>query len=179
MIGKRSKVDYTAHSLSVVENEHVTIHHLKLPDTSMNSVKFINAGGVLAVTGDFGNWIFCREFHPSEKGFASEGYWREKMKISSCQEPSKYDADATEEEIKRRLKEEDISDEYREYYNSLLNFLGDGEISYMYHAFNDCPSSMDCEYVPYEKTVNFWFLCILDAFDEICTRIKTEKEQLV
>jgi len=137
----------------------------------MNSVKFINAGGVLAVTGDFGNWIFCREFMPSKNGYASDGYWREKASISSQQVMLKFDSGKTEIEIKRRLNEEDTTEEEKEYYNDLLRHLEDGEVNYMYHAYYDSPSGMDSESIPCVKSPDYWFLCVLDAFDEICDRI--------
>ena len=37
------------------------------------------------VTGDVGNWMFCREFHPSSKGHVSDYYWVEKLQMSSSQ----------------------------------------------------------------------------------------------
>lgn len=171
LIGRRSKLNFKDHNLIVTKEGETLVHYLRKPNTVCDSIKFINTNGIMAVTGDYGNWIFCREFHPSPTGYASDGYWREKLKISSCQEPSKFDPDETEKEIKKRLKEEDCPAEYTEYYNDLLNHIEDGEINYMYHAYYDAPRNMDAEYIPHVKSVNHWFLCILDGFDEICRRL--------
>jgi hypothetical protein len=175
--GKRSGLDFSKHKLKITDQDGLLVHYLKKPDTICDSIKFINTNGIMAVTGDYGNWIFCREFHPSPKSYVSEGYWREKLKISSCQEPSKFDPDKTEEEIKRRLKE-DCTEEENDYYNDLLSQIGDGEIKYMYHAYYEAPSSMDAEYIPYVKSVDHWLLCIMDGFDEICRRMTLEQTHL-
>ena len=107
---KRTDIDFSKHEVIITKLDNVVepcvIHYLKLPDTRMNSIKFINCGGVLSVTGDYGNWIFCREFHPSEKEYVSGSYWEEKLRIASCQDPYEYDEDATVAEINRLLAEE-------------------------------------------------------------------------
>ena len=172
MKGKRSGLEFEKHELRITETPEIIIHYLRKPNTVCDAIKFINTEGILAVTGDYGNWIFCREFVPSAKGSASDGYWREKLSIASCQQPMKYDAEKTEEEIKRRLLQLDLTEGEREYYESLLLFIGDGEISYMYHAYYDAPGDIDSEYIPFVKSVDHWFLCVLDGFDEICRRIK-------
>lgn len=191
---KRTKINYSKHLLHVVENEHVIIHHLRLPDTNMNSVKFINCSGIMAVTGDFGNWIFCREFVPSAKEYASEGYWNEKLHISSCQKPEEIDFERIQAELKNRIEERmkeidytgehPLTDRWFEHDDSELMFwkgLHDAadennELDYQVAAFrSDSDYSCDYESIPYYKKSPFWLLCVMDAFDEICTRIK-EKE---
>jgi hypothetical protein len=193
---KRTNIDYSKHDVKVIETEHVTIHHLRLPDTIMNSVKFINTEGILAVTGDFGNWIFCREFVPGPKNAVSDGYWCEKLKNSSCQQPFEIDWDAIEEEIKslidERIKETDyegpypLDDRHFESDDETLMFLVE-----LFHAANNCDKieyeekafrsddydhGFDYEYIPYNKKPQFWLLAVFDAFDEICARLKQVEE---
>src|SRR3989344_2189435 len=90
-IENRTGVDFTKHELIVTEQEGLLVHRLKHPEyTYMNSVTFINTNGIMAVTGDYGNWIFCREFHPNDKEGVSGGYWLEKLKIASSQEGQEF-----------------------------------------------------------------------------------------
>jgi len=42
--------------------------HFQVGDSSTNYIQFINTDRVLTVTGDFGNWVFCRPFVPSPDG---------------------------------------------------------------------------------------------------------------
>lgn len=117
---KRTDVDFSKHELSVIkESDNCIIYVLKIPGTVVNMIKFINVDGICAVTGDFGNWIFCREFHPAAKNYVSDGYWLEKLRTSSSQKPSKYDSERTAEAIRERAKELNIewSDLKKEYEN--------------------------------------------------------------
>lgn len=171
MKGKRTGLDFEKHELRITEQDDLLVHYLRKPNTVCDSIKFINTNGIMAVTGDYGNWIFCREFRPGPRAGVSDGYWKEKLHISSCQEPEKYDPDKTKDEILRRMTEEDCPSEYMDYYKKILHYVEDGKIDYMYHAFNDTPSGMDYEYIPYVKTVDHWLLCVFDGFDEICRRL--------
>ena len=73
---KRTDVDFSKHDLTIIKRENYLLHDLKSPDFDYTErVKFINIEGVLVVTGDYGNWIFCREFHPSSQGYVSDNYW--------------------------------------------------------------------------------------------------------
>lgn len=174
---KRTQIDYSQHELHIVDNDHVKIHHLKMPKSNHHNVKFINCGGIMAVTGDFGNWIFCREFHPGPKEGASEGYWEEKLRILSSQDPYEIDWDATEREIDRLLKEEeDLTEEEIEYLEGLKREIGEAEWRYLSYAFNEGVGRFnDYEYVPTPvKQLKFWLKAVYDAFDEICSRLKDE-----
>ena len=82
---KNTDIDWGKHEMTIRQEGSITIHHLKFPDSSIYNVKFINGEGVLTVTGDFGNWVFCSPFVPSETGYVSEAYWLEKLRIASCQ----------------------------------------------------------------------------------------------
>lgn len=200
---KRTDIDFSKHELIIKESEDLKIHILKIPGTVMNMIKFINVDGVMAVTGDFGNWIFCREFHPTANGYVSDGYWLEKLRISSSQQPSKYDSERTAEAIRERakelniewaelkkeyenkedhteaewnryLKEETRYEETLEYLEECLSNVDD-ELDYTYHAYRNMPSYYDYEYVIFEKTVDVWLTIIFDGFDEICSRLKNNQ----
>ena len=174
-IGKRTQIDFSKHELQVVASDQCLIHKLKKPDTYTDCIIFINACGIMSVTGDYSNWIFCREFHPSKEGAGcDDSYWKQKLKIASCQEPAKYDGDRTHQEIKEMLADEDQewSEEDKEFLNGLLSYTDD-EIEYTYEAYRNQPSHFDMEYIPFVKTVDYHFLAILDGFEEICRRMKS------
>lgn len=168
----RTKIDFSKHEVIVVETPAVTTHYLRKPNTICDSIKFINTNGILAVTGDYGNWIFCREFHPSPTGSVSDGYWMEKLQIASSQEPEEYDEEATKKELQRRLndKEEPCSEKEKEYYESLLDYV-DNESDYKHRAFEDNPG-IDWEYIPFCKRTKYWLEAVFDGFEEICRRMK-------
>jgi hypothetical protein len=172
---KRTRFDFSKHDLTVKHCDCTVIYHLAKPNTIVDSVKFINTNGILAVTGDYGNWIFCREFHPKENGSVSDGYWMEKLQIASTQKPEEYDSDATRAEIQRRLadNEDPPTDEEKEYYESLLRCVDD-EFEYTCAAYNDKPSDMDWEYIPMIRKTKYWLEVVFDAFEEICSRLKED-----
>jgi hypothetical protein len=174
---KRTSIDFSKHVLTTFEDKYVTIYEFKIPGTYTHSMKFINTSGVMTVTGDWGNWVFCREFHPGPENGVSDGYWIEKLHISSCQKPYKYDSDETTRRLKERLQE--IKEEYeegsryeqlKEYYESCLENVDD---YYDYiQAARDHPGFMDAESIIEGKELNRWLEAIFDGFDEICSRMK-------
>jgi len=166
----RTNIDWGKHEVTKTEFEGVLIHKIAKPDTRCRSVVFINTQGILAVTGDYGNWIFCREFHPSKDGFVSDSYWCEKLRIGSTQKPSDFDSDGTEKEIRKMLKEEDISNEDKEYLKDIIGEVNECEERYMVYAYDNLPKDRDPEYIPIIKKLNPWLECIFDAFEEICKR---------
>lgn len=70
----RTGIDFSKHELIIKETDDVTIHWLKIPNSIKKNIKFTNIEGNLVVTGDFGNWIFCRNFIPSGDGYVSDGW---------------------------------------------------------------------------------------------------------
>jgi len=177
---KRTDVDFSKHEVLVTEQEGLLIHYLKKPGTICNSIKYINTNGILAVTGDFGNWIFCREFHPSAEGHVSDGYWCEKLRSASTQTCSDFSPTETEEEIKRLLaEEEDLTEEEIEYLNDCLSAVDAGEFDYTIVAHRqNVGRFQDHENVPLCKELTTWLKCVFDGFDEICRRMKEEQEGL-
>lgn len=98
MKGKRTNINWQDHNVKYSESDNAKIWTIKKPDTAWDSVIFINSCGIMAVTGDYGNWIFNREFHP-EGDKVSECYWLEKLSISSEQTGLVYDQKETFEDI--------------------------------------------------------------------------------
>ncbi len=194
MIGKRTEIDFSEHIVTETKQEGLSIYDFGIPNTWNQRIKFINTCGIMAITGDFGNWIFCREFHPSSKDFVSDYYWCEKLQINSIQEYSDYSPSSTEEELKRRLKEyieeqinedenfheeEDYYDEKNEtikYYKECIEKVRNNEHAYVDFAYQEYPDTLDCEDVVFCKEIKHRLKIIFDAFDEMCRRIK-EKEQ--
>lgn len=177
----RTGIDFSKHELIITDNEFVNICWLKIPDRMMNNIKFINTNGILAVTGDFGNWIFCREFHPSADGYVSDGYWDEKLRIASVQQSHKFDSEQTIKDIDEFVEEHeyyfetdsDVKEEIEEWIEDLRQ-ASDDETDYINVAYRQNPSWLDCEYVPFGKKRHTWLSIIYDAFDEICNRMKNE-----
>lgn len=182
---KRTNYDFSEHELIIEEKDGYLKHTLKHPEYSkMYLIEFLNIQDKLIVSGDYGNWMFCREFHPSEEGGVSDGYWLEKLRMNSTQEPYEYNSEETAELIKEKLKDLDEEydngdidekeyNQYKEYYVEECLYYVDDEIEYLYNAFRgDKPSNLDYEDVPYVRTVKPQLNIVFDAFDEICKRLK-------
>ena len=177
---KRTDIDFSKHKLFITQQDGLLVHDLKIPSTVCYRVKFINTNGILAVTGDFGNWIFCNEFHPGPDEHVSDNYWIGKLKVSSTQVADEFDSDATRELIMERIKDlKSDPDSYHnpveimEYYkNECLQYVDCQEWEYVKHAFGDEFIHVEVEDVPFEKRIKHRLLLIFDAFDEICHHLK-------
>lgn len=186
---KRTRLDFSEHVLTETnlrdENTGVRcdIYTFAIPDTSIHKFVFINTHGTLTVTGDYGNWVFCREFHPSEEGYVSDSYWCEKLHISSVQEIAKYSSEETKEALEE-LIETGLEEYYGEGYKNLnkmkkplkelLSYVDD-ELEYTYHAYRDydITEHIDYDMIPFVKKINPRLDYIFDAFDEMCERKKS------
>lgn len=183
----RTGIDFGKHEHRVEifksEKSEIQIDHFQVGNSRMNYIQFINTNEILTVTGDFGNWVFCRPFVPSEDGYVSDPYWLEKLKIASKQDPGRYDSEATAKEIQELInkgledygyKGEELK-EMKEWYTDLLSYT-DNEHEYVYHAYYESsPKNIDNESIPFCKSVDNWLLIIFDAFDEICKRLKEKQ----
>jgi hypothetical protein len=178
-MNKRTNIDFSKHELKITKLEGVLIHEFKKPDTRNCMLVFINTCGVMTVTGDFGNWVFCREFHPTAEGAVSGGYWDEKLEISSVQKSDKYDADETLKEIQdfRKSFEEnygrEMNEDESEWIEQLENNVYD-EHEYVYLAYRETPNTIDYESVPFGEKRHFWLNAVYDGFNEICEVLKRE-----
>lgn len=178
---KRTTVDFSKHI--ILESHYqdgeynLDVWDFKLPNSNyLHRITFINSCGILAVKGDFGNWIFCREFHPSEKGFVSGGYWDEKLVINSEQEASKYSAEATRKAIEEfENKHEDSGEDVKDWIEALKDSVED-ESEYVFKAYRETPRDIDYEDVPFEKERHYYLNVIYDAFDEMCRKIADKNE---
>ena len=186
MKGKRTGIEFENHELIINDNDYASVYHLKKPNSVISNIKFINTNGILAVTGDYGNWIFCREFHPSADGFVSDGYWIEKVKTLSCQEPLEFDIDETVEDLKEKKEQylednqiveeftdEDDLDEVVKYYRECIERAEYEDVeSYKNYAYNNMPRNFDYDDVVFVESPKFWLKAVFDGFDEICRRLK-------
>jgi hypothetical protein len=184
MRGKRTNVDFSKHEVITTQVEGLLVHHFKRPDTFTHSIKYINTNGILAVTGDYGNWIFCREFHPGPNEFVSDQYWFEKLKINSCQVAFTYSPEETEKAIQDRLNELEEwgfkgneLEEMTTYYENCLEYLSD-EYMYVAEAFKYPKFADHSSAMIFCKAVNPWLEVVFDGFDEICRRILSEKHPI-
>lgn len=183
-MGKRTSWDFSeyTHKVEIFKSEEgneIRVDHLRKGESNIGYVKFVNDGRGLSVFGDFGNWIFCRPFHPSPDGFVSDGYWNEKLKMYSSQDHATYDPERTEEEIQELidngLEEYGYSGEVLESLKDKLNDLlcyVDDEIEYKYHVFRDPHLTLDYDMIPFVRTGSKKLEIVFDAFDEICERLK-------
>ncbi len=185
------KWDFSKHTHKVEifkseDGNEIRVDHFREGDKNMGYVKFVNDSRGLSVFGDFGNWIFCRPFHPSADGHVDYMYWNEKLKISSSQNHAVYDAEETEKELKEKiavgLEEYGYEGQQlriiQEYYTSLLAYADD-EIEYTYQVCRsgNKPHFLEYEQIPFCKKGSVQLEIVFQAFDEICKRIKEKESQ--
>lgn len=176
--GKRTEIDFSKHIHTTEHHPKMRVDVLEIPGSVVNRIVYINTHGCLMVKGDFGNWMFCREFHPSEDGYVSDSYWTEKLETLSTQTAKKYSPEKTEKELREAISEvEEITDDlkeqvaYKEYYENCLDYVYD-EHDYISFAFRDGrPSFMDYEDVIFAEEYRGWLQIVFDGFDEMCNRI--------
>lgn len=170
----RTKIDFSGHKLEVIQSEGVLIHKFKRPNTSACMLVFINTCGVMTVTGDFGNWVFSREFHPSAgQTKVNDIYYDEKLQLNSVQTSKEFDSDEVmkgiaefKEEYKELFHEEDY-EAIEDWIEHLEESLED-EITYSFAAYREKPSCIDYESVPFFKKRRFALDAIYDGFEAIC-----------
>lgn len=190
---KFSTFDYAKEGFQVTTEIYgdgkVRIDRVHKPGTYYMAVTFINTKGVMAVTGDLGNYIFEREFHPAASNWVSCGYWLEKLSdYYSGQKGVEYDPEATRLLIKSMLdgtddgvREQPLTEEEREYLEERLNDASGDDWAYEVEAhlntvgrFNE-----DAELVPLCRKLKYRLGCIFDAFNFACDFIEDlgNKEQ--
>lgn len=170
-------VDFSKHELKVTELDGATIYDFNKPNTRINGLTFINARGVCTVTGDFGNWVFCREFHPSPGEGVSRGYWDEKLRIASEQKSHEFDSDETNRllgEFKNDFEDyigRPMNDEEQDWYDDLCRAVFD-KTDYIHVAYRENPSTIDYEYVPFGEKRHVWLEIVYDAFNAMCDQLE-------
>jgi hypothetical protein len=175
-----TNIDFSKHELTITEHGDFTVYELKKPSTVIHGITFICGKGITTVTGDFGNWVFCREFHPSPNEGVSRCYWDEKLTILSSQRCENYDDETTLKEIQefknnfpynydREMNEEEI-----DWVEQLEENLFD-EIDYTTVAYRQKPSTIDYDSIPFGKKRHHWLEVIYDAFNIICGILNKEE----
>lgn len=178
---KRTDIDFSKHEVLLIDTPGLLVHHLKKPDTVIDNIKYINTQGIMAVTGDYGNWIFCREFHPDAKNGVSDQYWCEKLKMASTQEPYEFDVEGTKQALEQKIEEyikileesgKDEDQSILEFYQECFDKCEEGELDYTHFVYRERPSALDYDDVIFVKDYKYWLKAVFDGFDEICTRMK-------
>jgi hypothetical protein len=177
---KYSKNDFSKHVIIETINKDVNIREFAIPGKKRYSCTFINCRGVMTVTGDFGNYVFSREFHPSPEGEVCPSYWVEKLRHNSCQKPTVYCPERTEEAIRHfegehkgdLVEGEELDIELEEYIERLYDSLYECELDYDSAAYRNMPDNVECEDVPKGfKYVDF-LPQVFDAFNAMCEQME-------
>lgn len=170
MIGRRTKIDFSNHEVIITQFNGISIHTLKKIGTNQDIIIYLNACNVLSITGDYGNWIFCREFHPSPNGRVDSGYWDQKLEIASVQKAKAFDSDLTLSEIERVRKEYNSPDVLK--WLDKLKCNVDDEFDYKTIAYREIPNEVDYLDIPYGKKRHYWLDAVYDGFEALCTKLK-------
>lgn len=166
---------FANHEFRYFKDEYCTIFELKHKKyNQMYRVRFTNTDGKLLVTGDYGNWVFDREFHPSanKSDRAFIGYFLEKLRTNSAQDACVFNSDVVSEQINEIILDEeiDLTDDEFAYLKNLLTYTE--EYEYIYHAIHDSVGRFkDGELIPRGKTIKPQLQHIFDAFNEMCDRL--------
>ena len=102
----------------------------------------------------------------------------------SEQTAKKYDADETTNciiEFKKTFEDNygrERNEEESDWIKQLENNV-DEQYVYTYLAYNETPSNIDYESIPFGTKRYFWLDAIYDGFDEICRRLKMEDVEIL
>lgn len=176
---KRTSVDFSNHELEIAQYDGISIYKFKKPNTIINMLVFVNTNGITSVTGDFGNWIFCREFHPSQDEYVSDGYQDEKLEINSIQKSHIYDSEKTLksiEDFKNSFEDmygREMDDEELNQIENIEQYVDD-EREYIIAAYYEKPNSIDYEDIPFSQSRHRYLNIVYDGFDAICEYMKNK-----
>jgi hypothetical protein len=176
---RRTKVNFSGYILSITRTDLIDIYDLNRDGAMIGRVKFSVMKDVTVVTGDFGNWMFSRPFVPEKDGYVSDGYWIEKLEMSSTQKGKDYSSKETEKELRRGIRsglkeygyEGEKLKQAKQFYKNALCYV-DSKKEYEDYAYSDeKPKFMDYEDIPFVETTKYWLNVVFDAFEEICRRM--------
>lgn len=164
---KRQQGDYTEYRLQSNKWTH-------------EYILFLVGNGFTAVTGDYSNHIFCREFNPSKSQIGiSFGYMLEKYRSQSTQNPTNvYSIQDTKDAIKEfRLDYVDgdlskLSEEEKDAFDDLL-YSAEDELDYTfqrYRGHRDDIVFLDCEVLDPVYDIDIQVQVILNAFITMCKK---------
>jgi len=177
---KRTNINFNKHELITKYSDDFKMYKLKIPNSSYEHISFVNTQGVCLVIGDFGNFVFCREYHPIVEGYVSDEYWCEKYRISTGHKTHEWDYEATRQALQSgidgELEEygyiENQLTEMKSYYRTLLQCTDLSEQEYLDYAYQKyIPNFITLEDVPFCEKIKYRFLIVFDAFEEICNRL--------
>ena len=176
---RRTTIDLSEMQLIVNKSERISIYEFKLPKGSQSQATFIVGLDITAVTGDWGNWIFDTEFHPKQDGYVSDGYWLEKLRRNSCQEPTVFDSSFCEQQIKELLDaQEDVLtvDDMQFLYGLQGSLISEQAYNNFIFWNKDDMWSGTYADLPTGRKVRQHLLILFDMFDEMCERIAALNE---
>lgn len=172
-----SKEIFENHIFSIEECGKFTIYKLKHPEYSMMyKVEFIVGNNLTVVTGDYGNWVFCREFHPKTGEISSYNYLDEKLEINSVQKSTEFSTEETIKQLKHFVDNftnnygREMNEEEREWVDLLDSSVFD-EIEYTNTAFREKPNSIDYDEVPFGTRRLRRLEIVYNALDVMCEKI--------
>ena len=169
----RTTTDFSQHELKITASENLSIHDLRMADSPLFRVRFINTCGHLIVDGDYGTWVFCREFMPSKEGYVSSMYWVEKLQADSTQQAKVFDNNQAVKQVTAltiSANENGCSEGTDIWLDELMYAAELSEYEYI-AVIMDYPPDIDSEDLPDGKIVNPRLNIIFDAFEEVCRRM--------
>ncbi len=189
MNNKRTNWDFSQNILTITEYKNNTVYDFKRPDSIVGRVKITNIEGICLITGDFGRWSFCREFHPLNNATVSEEYWLEKLNQNSTQQPTEWNPNDNKQalyELINELKQE-FHDEYQKYdhnhnkfkeelddhiefINDLIGYTED-EIEFISFAKEHHPNNFDTERIPEYRSIKHQLNIVFDAFEQMAKQL--------
>jgi len=137
--------------------------------------------GKMWISGDYGNWVFTRVFHPIMKEKLSRKYFKEKiwMGYRSVGPGDTYDQDCAEKQIndlyERRVEEaeeegnlKEVQDQLISDRDQLLGAIWEHEAALHGAVWDvyDGPLVAECE-TPDGMTTAPWLLMIMDVYDHL------------
>ena len=161
---------FKTHNLYKKELGEVTIYNFKRPDSIIFSVNVITYNNTTSITGDLGNWIFNREFHPIKGEKISRSYYDEKLQTKSTQKVNEYSEEKALEEIKYLAEQYSNNEEILEFLEELEDLVYDKNELYNY-AYREIPSCLDYEELPTGKVRIQQLDLVYDAMDRMCELI--------
>jgi hypothetical protein len=179
---QRTRIDFSKHEVRTTELPNGMIYKFGEIGSPTHALTFVVTCGITAVTGDFGNWIFCREFYP-DGDTISDGYWDEKLEIASEQKAEAFDTETVGRQLDEFIAEFEnnygrgMTEEESEFFDD-LKAVSDNEIEYISTIWNEIPPTLDASDLPQGKTRHAWLNSVYDGFEAMCRKLKTETEEI-
>ena len=168
---KRTNIDFTNFSLTINECEYLTY---VLKNDVGSIIKFITDDSHLYVVGDYGNWIFNRNFIPVNGGSVLDYYWVRLLRERSTQNPfifSKHKTCITIDAMIVNIEVNYPNDSQKKidlikYFKNSKEYV-DNEQEYLWFVSEHKPNwYLNDIIVEYDYMYDI--LVVFDAFEEIC-----------